>query len=654
MIKGDLSGKEKYKKLFTPGKINGLQLKNRIVMPPMDYLYNWPTGESSDKHIELYARRARGGPGLIICGPMITEKGPAQSFFASPYTILNPRLYDLVEAVKINGSQISAALSPIPINWTISQSPHEDLPMDVGEEIIYNTLHIYNRLTTAEVEETISQFARVAGWMKGIGFDAIEINMSFYPDYFTLEHCNKRTDKYGGDLEGRLRFHKELIQSTRSEVGPDFPIMIMMDIDQFTPGWRTLEDSKVIVKKFEEWGADSIRTRSGTSIAVEFDIVPYYFPKGYTSYLAAGIKEVLSSMTVIANARLADPDVAEKVLEEGKADFVGIGRGLLADPELPNKIRSGRADHVRKCISCCNCYDYIVKYPARGARCTVNPILGNEEKFRHGVPPAEEKGKVVIVGSGPAGMSAALTAAQRGHDVVLFEKTGQLGGGGQFKLSTIPPFKQENLYIPEYYEKEFSELKNVETIFNTEANAERVMQEKPDAVIIATGASATIPDMPGATDPEVLTYAEALLEEKLAENDILIVGGGQVGCEVAHYLLSKGKQVTILEMLPRLADEVTRPIRHRLIHELTEGGAEMIPGARVTFISGKKVNYVKDGQQLSIDGDKVVLALGAKAENQLYEDLRDKILNLHLIGDAKKPRYIVDAIIEGFNTSYYL
>jgi len=293
-------------------------------------------------------------------------------------------------------------------------------------------------------------------------------------------------------------------------------------------------------------------------------------------------------------------------------------------------------------------------FPTRGSRCTVNPIFGLEEKFKGDVPPAGTKKKVVVVGGGPAGMSAALTTAQRGHDVVLLEKSGELGGGGEFRLSTIPPSKQENLYLPEYYRKEFADLKNITVHFNTEADAKRVMQEKPDAVIIATGASALIPGLPGADDRSLLTYADVLLEKETVGSQVVVVGGGNVGCEVANYLLKKGKRVSILEVLPRLANEVNRATRNCLMRELTEGGVEMITEAEVKSVSGKKVDYVKDGKELSIAGDTIVLAVGAKAENQLYKDLGDKIDDLHVIGDAKEPGQIMNAVKDGFYAGYYL
>ena len=477
--------------------------------------------------------------------------------------------------------------------------------------------------------------------------------MRFICDYFLLELFNKRTDKYGGDFEGRVRFVKEMIQGTRQAVGKDFPIMLMLDADQFAPGWRTIEDTKVIAKLFEQWGIDAIRCRGGTSIQMQYDCVPYYLPKGAVAHLAAEVKKVVN-IPVVANGRLYDPEVAEKLLAEGKADFISIARGLLADPDLPNKIRAGKADRVRKCISCnVGCLGNLMLVPIRQFRCTVNPLLGLEEKYRE-VPPAAKRKKVVVVGAGPGGMAAALTAAQRGHEVVLFEKADRLGGGGQFNLACIPPFKEELFYIPEYYEREFRECDNVKCCFKTEATAEQVSKEKPDAVIIATGGAAMVPQIPGAQGSSVITYEDVLWQQKPAGSSAVIVGGGEVGCETALYLLKKGVRVTILEMLPRVVPKMNAATRNCLVKELTDGGAAMIAGALVSAIGPGKVTYTKDGKEESAEAEAVVLAIGAKPVDGLYTSLRGAVDNLYVIGDARAPRDIMHAVREGFFTAYYI
>ena len=648
---------KRYEKLFSPGKINSLTLKNRIIMPPMGTFMQHVSGETSDKLIELFARRARGGAAMLITEPLFTEK-PLDDFestrepYHSPRSFYNPKLGEWIEAVQVRGCRFCASLSPLPQKWMLRfMHAVSDSRMDDFEAMAYQFLGIFNKLTTGEIEGYIEEFARVAGQLKAMDIDAIEINFAFFPDYFTLEMFNKRQDKYGGDLEGRLRFTRELIQATRQTIGNGFPLMLMIDADQYTKGWRTIEDTKVFAGKFEEWGIDAIRCRAGTSIAMEYDCIPQYLPKGAVSHLAHEVKKVVK-IPVIANGKLSDPDVAEKLLEEGKADFISIARGLLADPELPNKIRTGKTNRVRKCISCnIGCLGNLMMSPLRPMRCTVNPLVGNEEKFRE-ITRAEKKKKVVIVGGGPAGMSAALTAAQRGHDVVIFEKTDKLGGGGQFRLACIPPFKEELFYIPEYYSRELSGLDNVRTEFNREAHPEHVMNEKPDAVIIATGSGAGFPLLSVADVQDVLTYEAVLLRTDRVGDTAVVIGGGCVGCETALYLLKEGVRVTILEMLPRLLIEMNAATRNCLMKELMNRGALMISGARVTSIASNNVQYVKDGKEEIAEADTIVLATGATSCNQLYENLIDLVLDLYLIGDAKKPRDIMYAVREGFYAGY--
>ena len=647
-----------YEKLFSSATINSLTLKNRIIMPPMGTFLNHLTGETPDKLIELFARRARGGAAMLITEPLFTEPPPndfdsLREINLNPRSFNNPKLYEWVEAVQVHGCCMCASLSPLPQKWLLRHMKGGPTKMDELEAAAYRGLGIFNKLSTGEIEGYIDEFAKVAADLKGIGFDAIEINFAFFCDFFTLDAFNERTDKYGGSKEGGLRFNRELIEATRQTIGKDFPLMLMLDADQFTEGYRTIEDSKILAQHFEQWGVDCIRCRGGTSIAMEYDCIPQYLPKGAIAHLASEVKKAVT-IPVVANGKLSDPEVAEKLLKEGKADFIAIARGLLADPDLPNKIRTGRADRVRKCISCnIGCLGNLLLSPIRPSRCTVNPILGVEEKFKE-ITPAPVKKKVVIVGAGPAGMSAALTAVQRGHQVVLFEKTEKLGGGGQFKLACIPPYKEELFYIPEYYERELTQKSNIEIHLDTKADAETVCGEQPDAVIIATGSTVSAHHIPGAENPGVLSYEDALLGEKTIGEQVVVVGGGSVGCETAHHLLTKGSRVTILEMLPRLAHEVNHATRNCLIRELSKEGAEMISGARVTSLSGNTVRYHTNGKELGKEADTIVLALGAQSDSHLYALLSESVSDIHLIGDAKEPRQIMHAVSEGFYVAYHL
>jgi 2,4-dienoyl-CoA reductase (NADPH2) len=649
-----------FEKLFSPGQIGGLELRNRILMPPMGTGMMDLSGEPNNKLIELFARRARGGAAMLITEPLFTEipTGPEKDI---PLPIISaqivgtgkPRLFEWAEAVQVHDSRICAGLSPLPTRWLMARMSDITKRMDQLEGEVFKGLGVFNHLTTEDVQRHISNFVKGALNLQALGYDAIEINFSMFCDYFTLAIFNKRTDQYGYSEENGLRFVRELIQETRKALGPSYPIMLMLDADQFTPGWRTLGDTENMAPKLEAWGVDAIRCRAGTSVQMQWDTIPAYLPKGAIAYLAAGVKKKVK-IPVVANGRLSDPLVAEKVLAEGQADFVSIGRGLLADPDLPNKLRSGRPNRVRKCLSCnTGCMSNLMVHPMRPFRCAVNPILGTEEKFRD-LGMAQNKKKVVVAGGGPGGMSAALTALRRGHQVVLFEKERKLGSGGYFRLACIPPFKQENLYLSEYYENEFKDFPNLKLKLNTEATAARILTEKPDAVIIATGAVWQRPVIAGGDSPACASFEDILLERRINGAEIAIVGGGATGCEVAHFLLARGKKVTILEELPRLADEVVHPNRNCLMEELTKAGAVMLTSARVTSISGKTVYYLKEGIEQNLLADVIVFATGSKPSHPLYDEIREHVAEAHVIGDAKKPRQIMEAISEGFHTAWSL
>jgi 2,4-dienoyl-CoA reductase-like NADH-dependent reductase (Old Yellow Enzyme family)/thioredoxin reductase len=639
-----------FPRLSSPGKINGLTLRNRVVMPPMGTAMNQRGGETPEKLIALFARRAQGGAAMLITEPIMSEPVTPElegGSFINYHPRLNSRMYEWVESTQKYGARFCVALTPLPVRWMLRQMQTANKRMDEIEGEATRGVGIFNKLGTAEVEGYLDAFCRAGEDLKNLGVDAIEINFAFYFDYFTLSLFNKRTDKYAFGEENGLRYVREAIQGLRRAVGPKFPIMLMLDADQYTEGYRTIQDTLVMARKFEEWGVDCIRCRAGSSVAMEYDCIPQYLPKGCIAHLAAAVKQVVK-IPVMANGKLSDPEVAEKLLAEGKADFISIARGLLADPDWCNKVSSGQADRVRKCISCnIACLGNLMMNPIRPLRCTVNPLVGLEEKH-HALPKATVKKKVVVVGGGPGGMCAALTAAQRGHEVVLYEKAARLGDGGAYRLSAIPPFKQENLYIRDYYERELREYPNLKIVLGTMATARRVTADRPDAVIIATGARARRPGIPGADSPDVVTYEDVLLGKKKLGASAIVIGGGSVGCEVAHYLAEKGKKVTILEMLPRLAHTVNHATRNCLMKELTKLGVKMIAGASVDRISGQTVTYRRDNKQAKVSADTIILATGAESDAPLYKTLIGKVKIVELIGDAREPRQFVDAIREGY------
>jgi 2,4-dienoyl-CoA reductase-like NADH-dependent reductase (Old Yellow Enzyme family)/thioredoxin reductase len=620
-------------KLFEPGYIGKMKLKNRIIMPTMATWYANIWGEVTDTMINFYSRRAKGGAGLITMEGILSipPEKPVRmlTLNVSPMPINNPKFFELTEAVHAFDGKIAAELAPVPVMALLARQS-------------------FDKFSTEDIEKIVKGFGMVAMMAKSVGFDAIEIASAVMMEYFWSPHLNKRTDKYGGDLDGRLRFTQEIIQSARGAVGADFPILFRFSIEQYIKGGRELKDSQIIAKKLEEWGVDAIHTMAGSEMSTHRDIMPLYLPKAATAHLAEGIKKVVK-IPVIASGRLGDPATAEAVLREGRADFVSIGRGLIADPDLPRKAHAGKLNEIRKCISCnVGCYENTKNFLP--LRCTINPVAGREGLYDE-LKPAEKIKKVVVVGAGPGGMEAARVAALRGHRVTLYEKTAELGGG-QFKLSMMPPHKEELRNIIDYYSAQFKNLRNLKLALGVEATSELIKKQLPDAVIIATGAQPIVPNIPGVSGSNVTGFSDVLLGKVSVGDRVAVVGGGAIGCETANFIAAKGKKVTVIEMLHEVAINVEPLTKVCLLQELAERKVEILTDTKTEEITSGGVRTVdKSGKKMLLEVDTVVIAVGTKPVNALENELWGEVDELYTIGDAKEPRKMINAIHEGFEAA---
>ncbi len=635
--------REKFEHLFSPIMINTLEVKNRIFMPPMCTAYATRRGEVTDRLIAYYVERAKGGVGLI--NVEFTFVSPAGKVFEHMTGIYDdemiPGYKKLVDAVHEAGAKMAIQIShagrrthsTVTGELPVAPSP---IPRLNGE--------IPRELTIDEIQDLIEDFVNAAGRAKKVGFDAVMIHMAhgYLINEFLSPLSNKRLDRYGRDLEGRSRFAIEVLLKIREKVGKDFPITCRFCADEYMQGGFDLNQSKYVAKKLEENGIDAIDVSAGTHETDYIMSAPSNMPPGFLTHLSQGIKEMVQVPVGIVG-RINDPVLAEKILAEGKADFISMGRALIADPELPIKAFEGRLEEIRPCTACnLGCNDRM--YLQLDISCQTNPMVGREIDFR--IEPALKKKRVLIIGGGPAGLEAARIATLRGHEVFLYEKEKRLGG--QLNLAAIPPGKVEYEKLVKYYEYQMKKLK-VKVIYK-EANKGEISEIKPDVIIFATGGKPNTGKGIKINNSSVITAWDVVRGEKIVGERVVIVGGGQVGCETADFLLDQGKRITILEMLENLAADMSKRARKVVLDKLVRSGVEIIKQALVTETSYSEIKFERAGLKQKIkDFDHVVLALGTVSERTLLEEIGEVDVPVFSIGDCVSPRKAIEAIREGFD-----
>jgi 2,4-dienoyl-CoA reductase-like NADH-dependent reductase (Old Yellow Enzyme family)/thioredoxin reductase len=643
---------DKFGKLFEPGKIGKLQLKNRYVMPAMVTGNANYEGQITDYHINYYTERARGGVGLII---VEVCKPEYQLESWSPYSILridtmkhNPGYIKLTDSVHLNGAKIALQITAGEGSWIVPKELWIPGFQSIGPTTFAFPGSVAHALTTAEVEQLVQSYGAGALRAKLAGFDAIEIHghSSYVLGQFMSPYVNTRTDKYG-EL---WRLPVELLQSAKSQAGDDFTVIFRISGDEFVEGGRTVEGTIEICKHMEEAGVDAIDVSDGTYYTAEGNVVfPYMtLPRGTFVPEAEKIKKALK-VPIIVPGRLSNPYDAEKVLEEGKADFIGVGRGLIADPELPKKVAEGRLEDIRPCISCNECIGNCVKL-GRSIGCTMNAQAGMERDYK--ILPAEKPKNVLIIGGGPGGMEAARVAAQRGHKVTLYEKADKLGG--RLIEATVAEHKQDIRVALEWLVTQ-AKKSGANIVLNKEVTPEMVTKMKPDVVIVAVGGKQLIPEIPGIEKPITVMALDVLLDKVKVGDEVIVEGGGAVGCDVAAYLADQGKKVTIVARSDIASDvEMHGGSRGQLLVTLEKKGITWLTYTKLEEVTDEGVIATdrNDGTKKTIKGDTVVLALGFEPITDLYEALKDKVPELYAVGDCVEPRKIWDAIHEGFFSAF--
>lgn len=620
-------------KLLAPGKIGAMKLKNRFVVPPMGTNLATYNGEVTDEMIAYYRRRAKGGFGLIIIEvTAIDRKGKA---------IMNevglwdddqiPMFRKLMDAIHEEGGKVVVQLhhagrQSVP-PYIFNEIP--EAPSRVACPVLN---FVPEAMSNERVWEVIDEFGDAAVRAKAAGADGVEVHGAhgYLVAQFMSPHANKRTDEFGGDFFGRMKFPREIFKNIRSKVGEDYPLLFRFGYDEKVNGGRTLEESVMVGRMAESCGVDALDVSIMTYASTPYMSAPPAMPHGFNQFPTKVIKQAVS-IPVISVGRY-EPAIAESALMNGCADFISFGRESIADPDLPAKVAAEKYEEIFPCIGCTqSCLGYLNL--GGHIRCLVNPLTGLEGKVS--ITKTEKPKKVLVAGAGPGGLVASFLAARAGHEVILAEQSSEIGGS--FRLAAVPPTKQDIATALRAYVYHCKK-EGVDIRLNTPVTPEFVSEIDPDAVILATGGRPLRISLEGIDGDNVMDAIDILDGTKTPGNRILMIGGGMTGVETADFLAEHNKAVTIIEMRPDIAlDEASAP-RFFLIPRLKEHGVEWIVNATVKKILPDGVIYEQDGREYTCSGyDTIVLALGVRAHNPLEEAVRALGKQVFVIGDAAQP-----------------
>lgn len=631
-------------KLFTPLKINSLELKNRIIMPCLDTTLAGEGGVVTARLTGYFERRARGGAALVMIGPASFE--PLGIGYWTDFRLDSD---DILEGLAGLVSKVHGCGIPMGIQmYHAGRQANIDItggdmvaPSAIADPVRKITPRA---LTVPEIEQIVHQFGVHALKAKGAGFDLIEIHCShgYLLAEFLSNHANARTDGYGGSLENRARLPVEVVREIRRKVGPDFPILVRLAGDEHVKGGLTPDETPAIARLLEEAGADAINVSAGTYQTAEWIVPPAFLPRGCNVEAAAAIKKAVSIPVIVAG-RINSPDLADSIIREGRADAVAMARPLVADPDLPKKALEGRSNEIRRCIGCDLCVDKLFK--GETLVCTVNPEVGREDEFA--IHEAEVRKRILVIGGGPAGMEAARVAALRGHRVSLFEREGALGG--QLIPAASAPFKEEIMDIIEYYNTALR-LAGVDIHLSSEVTPETVARVNPDAVLVATGSAPVTPNIPGRDLPNVVQARDVLAKtvKITGVTSAAIIGGGSVGCEVSLFLEEKGLRVTVFEQLPYVAYGIPRLFGKMMKSRMREKGITILTDNEVLRITPEGVvARGPDTTETTHAADYIVIAAGSRPAKRIAQEIEGLVREIHVIGDASEPRRAAEAICEG-------
>lgn len=634
----------RFKTMFSPIQVGPMTVKNRFVVPPMGNNFANPDGTWSDQSVAYYAERAKGQFGLITIEATVVHHGAK----GGPK---KPCLYDdssieslkkITDACHAQGAKVSIQLqnagpegnaknagAPIEAASAIPSVYGKDTPVEVPTEKVY---------------ELVKGYGDAAERAMKAGADAVEIHMAhgYLVNSFISPRTNKRVDEFGGNFENRMRFPRLIVEEVKRRVGGKVAILARINSSDEVEGGDDVHDSAAIAAYLEDCGVEGLHVSRAVHIKDEYMWAPTAVHAGFSADLVTEIKRAVS-IPVITVGRYTEPYYAELLLREGRADLVAFGRQSLADPHMPEKAMNDNLEDLVPCIACLQgCVANM--YKGEPICCLVNPFLGHEAQ---GYPKAEKSKKVMVIGGGVAGMCAAFVAAERGHDVSLYESTDKLGGN--MRLAAYPPGKGDITNMIRSYIVR-CEKAGVKIHMNTTVDLEMVKAEKPDAVIVSTGSRTLILPIEGIENPAIIHGSDLLDGKRAAGKKVLVVGGGMVGCETAAFLGEQQHDVTVIEYRDTVGADVIHEHRVFLMEDFKNYGIKEITGAKVCKFFDDGVEYESpDGSRHEVRGfDSVVLSMGFKNYNPFAEQLEELGQEVYVVGDATRARRALDATKEAY------
>ncbi|GFP74836.1 NADH oxidase [Clostridium fungisolvens] len=648
----------KYSNIFSPLKVKNMTIKNRIIMPPMGTNYASQNGEINSDHIKYYEQRAKGGTGLIIVENAAVEfplgsNGTTQ--LRIDHDSFMPALYKLTERMHKYGACVAMQInhsgaSAVPDRIGCQPVSSSNIPSKTGGAVP-------RPLEKEEILNIVEKYGKAAKRVQTAGFDAVEIHAghSYLICQFLSPIYNKRDDEFGGSIENRARFARMVIDSVRAAVGPMFPIFLRISADELLEGGNTLEDTLKILEYLNE-EVDVFNVSAALNDSLQYQIDNMNLEDGWRSYMSRAVREKFNKPT-ITTGNIRNPEVAENILSEGHADLIGMGRGLIADPNWVLKVKNNAEDTIRKCLSCnIGCAGHRIGLN-RPIRCTMNPDTINEDEYKK--LRVKKQTTVVVIGGGTAGLEAACTAAEVGCTTFLFEEKPYLGGLAK-EISKLPDKKRIS-YLPEYLIRRAEGLSNLVIYTNTKADIKAIENLKPNVIVNATGSKPLLPPIKGLLEridksEENIYSILGLLNnmdkfEDAKDKKVVVIGGGAVGLDVVEYFAEKKAEVSIVEMMPMLGRDLDVITKLSMMDIIEKNKVNVHTGTALVEVASDHFKVKKDEKEQNLDFDYGFVCLGMRSENPILSDLQkhfaEKDVEVINIGDSSRTRKIIDGMAEG-------